>query len=1592
MRIPRPFIVLLGFLFVCVLSITPAEMHNGTLSSAPVNSPPVAGDDTYTRHGNGVIGPLRQNDSDPDGDPMTVQLVTFPTHGNLSGLDGNSFHYSLTNQSFIGTDTFTYRACDNQSACSNVATVTINVVNQAPIAGDDSYTVHGITTIGPMMVNDFDPDGDSITWNLVTAPAHGSLFGLAQQDLKSYTPHQGYTGPDSFTYKMCDQFSLCSLPATVSLNVVNNPPVPGPDSYVVRGSTIIGPLRVNDFDPDGDSLGTPSLVVAASHGSVFGLTDPDFKQYVPHAGYTGTDTFQYQLTDSLGGTGTTTVTLYVIGEGEDNGLCSACPGLGGPVAVGNPINVTNGNMYLQQHDYSLPGVGSSLDLSRTYNSDSQSIGLFGRGWSTAYDESIISYDSSTVRFNQADGRAIYFGRPSGSSGAFTPLVGDFHGQLSQDANGFTLTMKDGSIHQFDPAGKLISLADLDGNATTLTYVAGLLTTITDATGRVLSVTTDANGRVLSISDTLGMIATYTYGASNQLISVTYPDNSAFQFAYNGSLRLTSVTDALGNVLESHTYDGQGRALTSAKHGGVELYTLNYVSDTQTDVTDALGRVTKYTIDKSKGRNVVTRVEGLCSCGGGGSQVQTWTYDSQLNVTAKTDALNHISTFTYDTNGNRLTETDPTGTVTYTYNQLGEVLTRTDQLNGVTTNTYDSSGNLLTTADALNNTSTFTYNTRGQVLTATDARSKVTTFTYDAAGNLTQQRDANNVTTFFFYDARGRITKVRDGLSRSTLYTYDPAGRPNKVTHPDLSFMTFTYDLAGRRSVVTDERGNPTTYAYDSAYRLTTVTDALSHPTSYGYDTMSNQTSMTDALGRVTDYEYDDFNRLKKTIYPPAVTGGPRLFETVGYDAAGNVTQRTDTAGRVSNVFYDNVNRVLSSTDPDNKTTSFEYDALSRTTAVVDALNQRYEFAYDLVGRQTGLTRAGVSMSYQYDAAGNRTQRTDYNGVVTNYTYDNLNRLTTVTYPARTATYAYDPLNNMTRTTNENGSVYISYDNRYRVSSFSDPFYYGVSYNYDATGNRTKLKLNGATYATYTYDAVNRLTNLADSANQNFPHSYDDVNRLTARSAPNGVTSSYTYDGLRRLTALNHSTGAGTLIGNQYQYNDANNITNWTNASGNHAYGYDLVNRLSSATNSAQPNENYSYDGVGNRTTSHLSASYSYQPFNKLTSTAAASYTYDNNGNLLSKTDASGTTTFTWNEENQLTQVTLPSSLTVNYKYDGLGRRLQRTTSAGANERYVYDGADVLLDLNADWSVANTYLNGSGIDNHLRQTNTTTGASYFLTDQLGSTSALTDASGALVEQLAYDSFGNSAGSTRTRYGYTGRERDPDTGLLYYRARWQDPQVGRFISEDPIGFLGRDVNVYGYVSNDPLRMIDPSGLRRRCHPLVGALLGGAFGAGVGAGTGGILGGLAAGTIGAVGGSFVIPGFGTIGGGAIGIGVGVNAGAAFGAAIGAGIGIAAGIDYCNTEVCDPAPQAAPIPFPFPDSIPMPPPPMQLSRGWTCKASCNIENFSRIPNAPDRVEGVGSGHSQEAACRSAKAAAVAGAPLGTYGRHCKCFDCVKN
>ncbi len=1116
--------------------------------------------------------------------------------------------------------------------------------------------------------------------------------------------------------------------------------------------------------------------------------------------------------------------------------------------AGEPVNVTNGNMWLLQNDYNLPGIGENINVTRTYNSLYQATGLFGFGWTSNYDEKLYFYDD-TLTVKLSDGRHIAFIRQDNTYTNYGSLVGDFFGRVvrHQDVD-FDLIYKDGRIDKFDIYGKLISRIDRNGNRTILAYNSdNRLVSVTDPVGRTLNITPNVDGLTTQISDSTSVIADYEYYPYTQnLKTITYHDGSKRKFEYtniliNGVTKtlLTTVKDALDNILETHQYDSGGRATTSEKSGGVEKYTLDYAhlddAVPYTTVTDANQKITKYWYDKAKGVNVVTKIQGLCGCGSG-SEVTNFEYDDQLNLTKKTDALGYETVSTYDANGNRLTMTDVLGTENYTYNALGEMLTRTDRMGGVWTNTFDTKGNLLTAKDALNNTTTATYTALGQLATVKDALNQTTTLTYDAFGRLTQVKDANNKTTNYAYDARARLTGATNAINETTNYEYDLNNRLKKVIFADANFVTMNYDIAGRRTALTDARGNATNYAYDAAYRLTSMTDALNHTMSYGYDAMSNPTAQTDALGNVTNYEYDDFNRLKKTIYPAATAGAARLQESVTYDTVGNVKTRIDTAGRTTNYDYDTAQRLTKTTDALNEITQFEYNPRSQMTKVTDAANQVYQFSYDALGRQLSQTRANATMSYEYDAVGNRTKRTDYNGKITSYEYDTLNRLKKINYltgadntvTGDVSSYNYDDLSRLTSAVNQAGTVAFTYDTRGRVKTTTDVFGHLLNYGYDANGNRNLLKLDGTTQTSYAYDAANRLTTLTDEASQNFTFGYDIANRLISKALPNGVSTSYDYDGMSRLKELKHRFQTTPLFDYQYAYNPANQIGQITEPDETRNFTYDNLDRLTGAVhaNNGELDMSYGFDAVGNRISTNSSELISnpqeitFEANNRLTQTEdGTNYDYDASGNLTAKSPFNQLDikwAFVWDYENRMISATgsQPASLgrtiikTASYSYDALGRRVTRTDPAGSITKFTYDGMDVVMDDDTISGITK-YQNGLGIDDKLKVSINGT-AKYFITDHLGSTVGLTDASGNVSSSAIYDSFGNSTNNLSTRYQYTGREFDNFTGLQYSRARWYDAKTGRFISEDPIGFRGGDVNLYGYVWNNAGSLIDPSGL--------------------------------------------------------------------------------------------------------------------------------------------------------------------------------------
>ena len=256
--------------------------------------------------------------------------------------------------------------------------------------------------------------------------------------------------------------------------------------------------------------------------------------------------------------------------------------------------------------------------------------------------------------------------------------------------------------------------------------------------------------------------------------------------------------------------------------------------------------------------------------------------------------------------------------------------------------------------------------------------------------------------------------------------------------------------------------------------------------------------------------------------------------------------------------------------------------------------------------------------------------------------------------------------------------------------------------------------------------------------------------------------------------------------------------------------YDPLYELTQVLQGATTTENYSYDAVGNRLTSLGVSSCGYNTSNQLTSVPGATYTYDNNGNTLTTVAAAGTTTYNWDFENRLTSVALPGSGgTVSFKYDPFGRRVQKSSSSGTTN-YLYEGANVLEEVDGSGNVLARYVQAPGVDQPLAQTRS--GAtSYNEADGLGSVTSLSNSSGALANTYTYDSFGKltaSSGIVTNPQRYTGRDSDSETGFYYYRARYYDPAIGRFISEDPIGF-DSGVNFYQYVYNNPLRFSDPFG---------------------------------------------------------------------------------------------------------------------------------------------------------------------------------------
>ena len=769
----------------------------------------------------------------------------------------------------------------------------------------------------------------------------------------------------------------------------------------------------------------------------------------------------------------------------------------------------------------------------------------------------------------------------------------------------------------------------------------------------------------------------------------------------------------------------------------------------------------------------------------------FTYDGSNRITQAKDNSGRTIGYEYDSSGRLWKVTNPDGGVTeYSYDSDHRMLTIKDA-RGITflTNEYDSNGRVKKQTQADTTTYQFAYtvdsNDKITQTDVTDPRGAVRRVTFNAAGypvteTYALDTDHEQTVTYERQAGTNKLLRVTDPLNRQTTYAYDAKGNVLSVTTlagtTDAVTTTMTYEATYNQvTSITEPLTRTTTMSYDTKGNLTAVTDPLGHQTTFAYTTAGQLTSTTDAAGKVTRLSYDGGNLARVT--------DPLGQQTTRFtDSIGRIVRITNALGNSTRYDYDSLSRPQRVTDPLGQTTSFTYDANGNLLTLTDARNNRTSYTYNdmdrLITRTDPLNRVEQMV---YDANGNLTRATDRKGQVTTLQYDPLNRTTqigfgttensgTISYQS-TITYTYDSIGRVAEITDsQSGALRYTYDTRDRV--LSETSAQGtVSYTYDSAGRPRSMTVAGQDGVTYSYDDADRITAITKGGSA-VTLTYDANNRRTGLRLPNGVQGTYSYDDASRLTGLAYKLNTADI--------------------GDLTYTYDAVGRRATVGGS-----------FAKTALPQAVASASYDAANQLTQWGTTTLSYDANGNVTND----GAVTYTWNARNQLTAIN-GTATTASFAYDAVGRRIGKTVN-GASTAFLYDGMDIVQELDGTTPTVNLLV--GGVDEVFQRTDAG-GTRMPVVDALGSTLALLDDAGVVKTQYTYDPFGTttSSGDTSSNAAqFTGREND-GTGLYFYRARYYNPIVQRFISQDPLGFNGGDVNQYVYVLNNPVNLIDPLGL--------------------------------------------------------------------------------------------------------------------------------------------------------------------------------------
>ncbi|MCD4487295.1 RHS domain-containing protein, partial [Chromobacterium vaccinii] len=703
---------------------------------------------------------------------------------------------------------------------------------------------------------------------------------------------------------------------------------------------------------------------------------------------------------------------------------------------------------------------------------------------------------------------------------------------------------------------------------------------------------------------------------------------------------------------------------------------------------------------------------------------------------------------------------------------------------------------------------------------------------------------------FAYDEQDNLVEIIDPMGEKWLRAYDDKGQLIEETDPLGHKTKYAYNEQGLPVAITDAKGGAKKIVYRPNGLLESYTDCSGSTTQWQYDERGRPLLIIDAMGNSTRYQYAANGTLQVIVQPDGQT------TQLEHDAEARLLKITDPLGRGTHYEYDKAGQLQKRTNANGHSLGYQYDKLGRLTALRNENHRDYRFDYDDSGRLTAETGFdGNTIRYIYDNVGRLTQQVE-GDVATDFRYDRAGRLIERNAPNSKESFGYDPAGRLFQAKNRYASLRWIYDaignvseehHGYHVASVKET--YRWQHEYDKLGNRiATIRPDGHRVDVLNYGS-GHVHGLLFGQRDIFNLERDKLHRETQRMLGNALQQTLAYDKAGRLSSQ-RLMGA-TQWSRQYQYDAAGQLVGIAdNRSGQLNYRYDPVGRLLEA---ATPKgvESFRFDPAGNlldnarATDGHQSDSLLG---NLLSQYAGRHYRYDSRGNLVEKRVNGSLTQLEWDSHNRLSRLTAPDGQRTDYHYDPLGRRIAKI-SQGQATLYGWDG-DVLAFETRDeeavhylfepdsfvplaqvhtdairgvkvpaWSQHNPYdpdkdpLRQPSPEPHFPKA-----VYYYHTDHLGTPQALTDEQGALALEMDYKAWGqareviaDAAGKAgiRNPFRFQGQYHDDESGLHYNRHRYYDPEIGRFISRDPIGLAG-GINVHNYAPN-PIEWIDPLGLK-------------------------------------------------------------------------------------------------------------------------------------------------------------------------------------